>query len=43
MDCFTKIVHYKLVQTMIHMIDLVNIIINIVIRYYNLFELIISD
>ena len=42
-DYLTKIVYYKLVKTIINAVGLVEIIIDIVIRYYSLSVFIISN
>lgn len=42
-DCLKKIMYYKLIKTIIDIVDLADIIINIVIRHYSLSESIIND
>lgn len=42
-DRLTKIVHYKVVKTMINTLGLVDIKINIMMRYHGLSELVISN
>lgn len=42
-DCLTKIVHYKLIKTTIDIISLVEVIINVVVKYCSLLELIICN
>ena len=42
-DRFTKIVYYKLVKIIINILGLAKIIINIIIKYYSLSNLIITN
>ena len=42
-DQFTKMVYYKLVKIMIDVLSLAEVIINIIIRHYGLFNFIIID
>ena len=42
-DCLTKMIHYKLVRVSINASELEEVIINVVIRYHNLPDSIISD
>lgn len=42
-DCLTKIIYHKLVKITIDTADRANIIIKVLIKYYSLFNLIISN
>lgn len=42
-DCPTKIIYYKFLKTIIDLASPAEVIINVVIRYYDLLKLIISD